>query len=177
VSRVVLVPGALALLPEYASLDDPVADLRTACLEAVGWLVEAGPVTVLADDQGRRVAEHLVSEVGGATRATDSPDDLRASGATVLVVGNGSARRSEKAPGHLDQRAATFDAGLGRSLKEGSPQLLAALDRELASELWASVDAIVQMAALPDLTLVGVDYDDDPFGVQYWVIRWAGRQP
>ena len=24
---------------------------------------------------------------------------------------------------------------------------------------------------------VTVDYADDPFGVQYWVMRWAGPQP
>ena len=36
--RVVLVPGVLALLPEYAGLTDPVAELRAACREAVAWL-------------------------------------------------------------------------------------------------------------------------------------------
>ena len=42
----VLVPGVLALLPEYAGLADPVGPLRTACREAVAWLGD-GPVTVL----------------------------------------------------------------------------------------------------------------------------------
>ncbi len=36
--RVVLVPGTLALLPAYAGLADPVAELRAACVEAVRWL-------------------------------------------------------------------------------------------------------------------------------------------
>ncbi len=54
-----LVPGALALLPEYAGIEDPVADLRAACVEAVGWL--GADVTVLADAQGTRVAEHLLA--------------------------------------------------------------------------------------------------------------------
>jgi hypothetical protein len=177
VSRVALVPGTLALLPEYASLEDPVAELRASCRAAVGWLVEAGPVMVLADDQGRRVAEHLVHEAGGSTPPVGSSEDLRAADAVVLAVGNGSARRTEKAPGHLDPRAAGFDAGLGRCLKEPRSDILGAIDRELAGELWASVDAIVELAGMPDLALVRVDYDDDPFGVQYWVIRWAERQP
>jgi hypothetical protein len=177
VSRVVLVPGTLALLPEYASLEDPVAELRTACRDAVAWLVEAGPVLILADDQGRRVGEHLVSEAGGSTRVQRSPDDLWERDATVLAVGNGSACRTEKAPGHLDERAAAFDAGLGRSLKDGRSDYLAAIDRELAHELWASVDAIVEMARVPDISLVQMDYDDDPYGVQYWVVRWASRIP
>ena len=158
-TRVVLVPGALALLPEYAGAEDPVVDLRAACLDAVGWL--GTDVTVLADDQGARVAAHLLAS---AARTRD--------GTSYLVVGNGSACRTEKAPGHLDERAAAFDADLGRRLKEAMSDSLAAIDRDLARELWASVDAIVEMASIPDLELVQVDYDDDPYGVQYWVMRW-----
>ena len=41
------------------------------------------------------------------------------------------------------------------------------------SDLWASVDAIVEAGSLPDLGRAQVDYDDDPFGVQYWVMRWC----
>ncbi|MGH3334749.1 MAG: hypothetical protein ACRDOZ_02945 [Nocardioides sp.] len=163
-TRVVLVPGTLALLPEYVSIEDPVADLRAACLEAVGWL--GADVTVLADAQGARVAAHLLA---ATTRTGDAP--------SYLVVGNGSACRTEKAPGHFDERAAAFDAGLGRCLRDGRSESLAAMDRELASELWASVDAIVEMARVPDVSLVQVDYDDDPYGVQYWVVRWASRIP
>ena len=74
-ARVVLVPGVLALLPEYASLTDPVAELRAACLDAVAWLVEeGGPVTVVADAQGRRVAEHLLGVVStSSTNETGRP--------------------------------------------------------------------------------------------------------
>ena len=158
--RVVLVPGVLALLPEYAGLEDPVPELRQACLDAVSWLgVE---VTVLADGQGTRVAEHLLASTA---RSEDE--------ASYLVVGNGSAMRTEKAPGHLDERAAEFDAGLGRVLKEPKSQSLAAIDQDLARELWANVDGIVEMSALPGLVLDRVDYDDDPYGVQYWVVRWC----
>ena len=163
-SRVVLVPGTLALLPQYASLDDPVADLRAACLEAVGWL--GAEVTVLADPQGARVAAHLLAST---TRVGDEP--------SYLVVGNGSACRTEKAPGHLDERAAAFDADLGRRLEDGPSDSLAGIDLELAHELWASVEGIVELAKLPDLALVQVDYDDDPYGVQYWVLRWASQIP
>ena len=176
-SRAALVPGTLALLPQYAGIEDPVAELRTACRRAVSWLVEAGPVIILADDQGRRIGEHLVSEAGGSTRALRSPSDLWESDVTVLAVGNGSACRTEQAPGHLDERAAVFDGGLGRCLREGRSEQLAALDRQLAHELWASVDAIVELAKVPDLSLVQVDYDDDPYGVQYWVVRWSSQIP
>jgi hypothetical protein len=156
VTRVVLVPGVLALLPEYAGLEDPVAELRAAALAAVGWL--GREVTVLADGQGARVASHLL----GATERSGTD-------ASYLVVGNGSAMRTEKAPGHFDERAAAFDTALGASLRSGHP----AVDVALARELWASVDAIVELAELDDLGEAQVDYDDAPYGVQYWVVRWT----
>ncbi|MDX6374467.1 MAG: hypothetical protein QOD98_3455 [Nocardioidaceae bacterium] len=155
-TRVVLVPGVLALLPEYAGLEDPVAELRAAAVAAVGWL--GREVTVLADGQGVRVASHLLE----ATERSGT-------GASYLVVGNGSAMRTEKAPGHFDERAEAFDAALGASLRAGRP----AVDVALARELWASVDAIVELAELDDLGEVQVDYDDAPYGVQYWVVRWT----
>jgi hypothetical protein len=154
-TRVVLVPGVLALLPEYAGIEDPVADLRAACVSAVGWLTH--DVEVLADAQGARVARHLLSET---TRT--------ASTASYLVVGNGSARRSERAPGHLDERSFAFDEGL-RAWLGGS----GSLDLELGAELLASTHGFALMAdRLGPWGEPVVDYDDDPFGVQYWVMRW-----
>ncbi len=157
--RVVLVPGVLALLPEYAGLDDPVAQLRAACVAAVRWL-GAAPV-VLADPQGERVARALLEAAGVPTGSTSGD-------AAYLVVGNGSAKRTEKAPGHLDERAHGFDEALGASLRAGRPEV----DAHLAAELWASVAGIGRMPELGDLGAAHVDYDDDPYGVQYWVMRW-----
>ena len=77
--------------------------------------------------------------------------------------------RTEKAPGHFDERAESFDAALGASLRAGQP----AVDVDLARELWASVDAIVELAELGDLGPGQVDYDGAPYGVQYWVMRWT----
>jgi len=160
--RVVLVPGVPALLPEYAGVTDPVADLRGACLDAVASL--GTDVTVVGDPQGERVAAYLLA---AADRTGDE--------ASVLVVGNGSARRTEKAPGHLDERAVAFDAGLGRALREGDIDALGALDRDLAADLLAVVDPIVTLAGLlPSGGRGEVLYEDDPFGVRYWVMRWRG---
>jgi hypothetical protein len=156
-TRVVLVPGVLALLPEYAGTEDAVAPLRAAALEAVAWL--GRDVTVLADAQGARVAAYLLDSTD---RAGAEP--------SYLVVGNGSAKRTEKAPGHFDDRAEAFDAELGASLRAGHP----VVDVDLARELWASVDAIVELGELADdLGEAQVDYDDAPYGVQYWVGRWT----
>ena len=163
-TRVVLVPGVLALLPEYAGLEDPVAELRAACLAAVAWL--GGEVEVLGDPQGARVAHALLDAAGVSTTLASARSNTGA--ASFLVVGNGSARRSEKAPGHFDERSSGFDDGL-RAWLSGS----GSLDLELGAELLASTDGFALMAErLGTWGEPQVDYDDDPFGVQYWVMRW-----
>ena len=171
--RVALVPGVLALLPDYASLVDPVAELRAAALDAVGWLTGAGPVEVVAAPQGQRVAAHLLAAVGGVVTQPLDGDG------PVLVVANGTARRTEKAPGYLDDRATAYDdelaAALGVRSGTPAPAALAALDEALAGELLVGHPA--GLRALGRLLTAGhraeVGYADDPFGVQYWVVRWS----
>jgi len=166
---IALVPGVLALLPEYASLEDPVPDLREACVTAVAGL---GPrVRVIASAMsGARIGASLVLAVGS---------ELVTAGETgTLVVGNGSAMRGEQAPGHLDERAEAFDAGLREALVAPYPDVLCRIDVDLADELWADVDALVELGGL--LTRehrAEVLYDAAPFGVQYWVIRWSAQDP
>jgi hypothetical protein len=185
--RAVLVPGVLALLPEYAGLTDPVAELRAACLEAVAWLGEEGQVSIVADEQGERVARALLSAVRGfeaqaperlRTSTTGSVVEVRGAPATslettspaYLVVGNGSACRTEMAPGYLDERAAGFDDGLRAALLAGD---VSGVDLALGRELLASLDGIGRLGeVLTAEHRVTVDYDDAPFGVQYWVMRW-----
>jgi hypothetical protein len=165
--RVALVPGVLALLPEYAGLEDPVAELRAACLSAVAWLGQ-GPVEILADPQGERVARALLSAREGFETGLRPSSTTTAT--SYLVVGNGSACRSEKAPGHLDERAAAYDDALRAGLASSDVN---GLDLDLGRSLLASLDAITRLREiLPEGTRAQIDYDDDPFGVQYWVMRW-----
>jgi hypothetical protein len=169
-TRIALVPGVLALLPEYAGLEDPVADLRSAVREAAAWLAEiVGPVAVVADEQGARVGRHLLAEAG-ATVA----DDGAAGAAAYLVVANGSARRNEHAPGYVDERAVPFDAVVEAALRAPDPGTLAGLDVDTATELLCGgVAGLVLLGTL--LRGAGpamVDYADDPYGVQYWTMRW-----
>ncbi|WGL51182.1 hypothetical protein P5P86_14565 [Nocardioides sp. BP30] len=162
--RIVLMPGCLALLPEYASLNDPVADLRRAVLEAVSWLGEE--VEIIGTEQGRRVA---ASALAARPRVAADTGEER----SVLVVANGSACRTERAPGFLDPRAEAFDSDLGAALREPSAAALGAVDRRLAEELWADVAALPELAALlAEARTVAVDHDVAPYGVQYWVVRW-----
>lgn len=155
--RAVLVPGVLALLPEYAGLEDPVPEVRSACLAAVSWLCR--DVTVLAGAQGQRIASHLLAVTA---RTGDEP--------SYLVVGNGSAKRSESAPGFVDERAVPFDDDLGARLRAGA---LDGIDAALARELWADTEAIAGLGeVLPPGCAARIDYEGDPYGVRYWVARW-----
>jgi hypothetical protein len=160
--RIAIVPSAPVLLPAYAGLTDPAAEVRAAAQDAVAWLGDR--VRVLASDGlGRRVGEHLLGRA-----PVDDAD-------SVLVVADGSARRGEKAPGHLDERAFAFDAAIDTALRQGDPAALAVLDEALGAQLLAAgVPAFRALGALVGERPVRarVDYADDPFGVQYWVVRW-----
>lgn len=183
-TRAVLVPSALALLPEYAGLVDPVPELRSACDAAVAGLVAAGPRVVgvvaaaprpdnvargVTSPAGRRVARHLLSRAGWSGELAEAAPEV-----PLLVVGNGTACRGEKAPGHLDTRAAGFDAALGAALVAGDGEALAALDASFGRQLWChDVPAFVRLGeVLPPGAPAEVHYDAAPFGVQYWVLTW-----
>jgi len=165
--RVALVPGVLAFLPEYAGLEDPVAEVRAGSHAAVAWVAEAGPVTLVADDQGARVGRHLLSLAGAA----------EGEGPAYLVVANGSARRNDTAPGYVDERAVPYDSAVEAALRSPDPDVLAGLDTELAAALLVGHPAgLVRLGTLlRGLRTVGVDYADDPYGVAYWVARWEGE--
>ncbi|MFH8706684.1 class III extradiol dioxygenase subunit B-like domain-containing protein [Streptomyces rubrogriseus] len=94
----------------------------------------------------------------------------------LLVLGDASACRTLKAPGYLDERAAPFDAEVGRALETADPAALAALDPGLARELKASGRAPWQVlaGAAGDSDLGGaLLYEDAPYGVGYIVATWS----
>jgi hypothetical protein len=93
---------------------------------------------------------------------------------SLLVVADGSAKRTLKAPGGFDPRAAAFDAGVVAALGAADSAALAALDDELADELWvAGTAAWSAVAALPGDWRAEVLYADAPHGVGYAVATWA----
>lgn len=185
---IVLVPSTIALLAEYASESDPVAELRAACRSAVGALAERHPTRVAvvagsarADNVARgvdtspglRIAAHLLAEAGFEGVVGPSGDDDEPA---VLVVANGSARRSEKAPGYLDERSLAFDDSVDAALRSADGPMLGALDASLAEQLWchdaAPLQALGQLLEEHPPAEVEVAFDGDPFGVRYWVVIW-----
>ncbi|MGW7458526.1 hypothetical protein [Streptomyces sp. NPDC054797] len=94
----------------------------------------------------------------------------------LLVMGDGSAKRTLKAPGYLDERAAAFDAAVGRALATADVAALAALDPALAAELQAAGRAPWQVLA-GAAGGGGLDgrllYEEAPYGVGYFVAVWS----
>ncbi|MFJ7769294.1 class III extradiol dioxygenase subunit B-like domain-containing protein [Streptomyces sp. NPDC097107] len=100
----------------------------------------------------------------------------RAGRIALLVLGDASACRTLKAPGYLDERAAPFDAEVGRALGTADVTALAALDAALARELKVSGRAPWQVlaGAAEDTALAGtLLYEDAPYGVGYVVATWS----
>ena len=107
------------------------------------------------------------AQLGAALAAAGEP-------AALLVLGDGSARRSVAAPGHLDERAVPFDDEVVRAVRDGDLPALAALDPGLARELMVTGRPAwhVLCGALgPGRPVTEVLYADAPFGVAYLVAR------
>ncbi|KUL52368.1 hypothetical protein ADL22_05375 [Streptomyces sp. NRRL F-4489] len=94
----------------------------------------------------------------------------------LLVMGDGSARRSVKAPGYFDERAEAFDAAAFGALGAADTAALAALDEELAAALLVSGRASWQVlaGAAEDAGLRGrLLREEAPYGVGYAVAAWS----
>lgn len=158
-------------------------------LHEAGW---EGPVRMhsVAWDADRETAAELARAV------VEGPER-----AVLLVMADGSARRGEKAPGHLDERAFAFDDEIGRALEAGDPEALSELDPALAADLL--VQGRAALAVLGEIVAAqeaardasqraargaaegaqggaaelgrpktDVLYRDDPHGVMYTVVVW-----
>jgi hypothetical protein len=96
----------------------------------------------------------------------------------LVVLADGSARRSRTAPGYLDDRAAEFDASVAGALRRGDPDALQALDAGLGEELLAA--GVPAWHAAGSLLADGhydahLSYEDAPYGVGYFVATWHAR--
>lgn len=93
------------------------------------------------------------------------------------MLGEGSTRRGQSAPGFLDDRAFGFDDSLAAALAGGDAEALLDIDVRLAEELMVlgrpAVQVLAGVAATTGPVAEAVlDYRDDPFGVTYLVARW-----
>ncbi|MCL2729650.1 MAG: hypothetical protein FWE15_06455 [Actinomycetia bacterium] len=88
----------------------------------------------------------------------------------LLVMGDGTAKRTQKAPGHFDERAAGFDDQVASALRDGDLAALASLDPHLARDLMSTGRAAWQVlaGALP-AARGELLYSAAPLGVCYHV--------
>jgi RimJ/RimL family protein N-acetyltransferase len=94
----------------------------------------------------------------------------------LLVMADGSACRTLKAPGYLDPRSEPFDAEVVRAIRERDAAALLALDADLAQQLLATGRPgwqVLAGAARESWSGTQVRYCDDPFGVLYMVASMA----
>lgn len=138
-------------------------------LDRVGW---SGPRRYVAVPQETTAAECV--EMGQKVAAAD----LRVG---VLAVGDGSAKRSTRAPGYLDELAGPFDAEVARALAGPDlPWLTEQPAPAACAELWAGGRPAWQFLAgaatqTPQDTALAAckHYDAAPYGVGYFVVDWA----
>lgn len=110
---------------------------------------------------------------GPRTYSTGTPDV--GGRVALLVMADGSAKRSTSAPGFLDDRAEPFDASIAAALAKGDAEALASLDAELGATLWAAGTPALRV--LGELTkgadiVANLRVDVAPYGVGYWVADW-----
>jgi hypothetical protein len=153
--------------------DDPVLP---APLTVAAWLLDraghqgAREYRAVADDATPEECARLGTELAADPRPT-----------ALVVVGEGSARLSAKAPGALDGRAGAFEAAVADALGTADRGALAGLDAGLATALMVSGRAPWQVAAAawaePQPPVGRLLAHTQPYGVGYLVATWtpAGR--
>jgi hypothetical protein len=162
----------VALDPTSAAPVDPSLPLP---LLVAGWVAGAAGARegirgeLVAPDEPPQACAALGAALAAECAADPEPVGL-------LVVGDGAATHSEKAPGYLDERAGPFDAAVAAALADADHRALAALDAGLAGALLATGRAPWQVLA--GATAQGqwrgeLLHSSIPFGVAYHVAVWT----
>jgi hypothetical protein len=203
-ARAAVVPMTPLLVRSESGLADPVADLREAAVEAVRDLAAARdrllvlcPVGVAGAPEeyswpsGRpgsgplsvQVAQYLldlagvpreVAEMSPRSVSLGAPKGQLGRGTGLLVLGDGTARRSQAAPGHIDERSFPFDDLLADALAAGDGSELASLDQDLATELMVTGrHTFADLGRLIPAADGDLRHRDDPFGMTYFVAVWS----
>lgn len=98
----------------------------------------------------------------------------------LVVVADGPATLTEKAPGHLQPDATTFASSLSQAVASVDLTALADLDPQTCDRLWMRGRPALQVLAgavagmTSESELRGqLIADEAPFGVQYLIARWT----
>lgn len=160
-----------------ARADGPVDPQLPLPLLIAAWVARGTRVRMRGELVAPDTSPARCAELGAAigAEAAADPEPLG-----LLVVGDGAATHSERAPGSHDARAAAFDATVLAALRDADTAALAALDPALATALWAAGRAPWQVLAG---AVAGQEatrewrgellHSSIPFGVAYHVAVWT----
>ncbi|WP_327288380.1 hypothetical protein [Streptomyces sp. NBC_01198] len=160
--------GTARATDDRAPADDAAA--LPPSLAVAAWLLDGWNASSV---EGLGVAEHLTPD-----RCADAGRDVAQSAERIalLVMGDGSACRTVKAPGYLDERAEGFDSAVAAALAAADTAALAGLEPGLAQELsavgrapWQVLAGAAEGAGLGGQLL----YEAAPYGVGYFVAGWT----
>ncbi len=170
---VVVGPGAATGRWDAASRLDPSAFAPAIASTGTRSLpLSLGLGAMLLDEAGYGARRNLqaIGQDEPASTCVTLGAELGASGArtALLIMGDGSARRTLKAPGYLDPRAAAFDAEVEKVVRSGELDALQRLDPQLARDLMVTGRPAWQVLAGAMGSLrsrTEVLYCDAPLGV------------
>ena len=133
------------------------------------WLVEQTKTAALPRTLVTVAADESPSSCLALGRSVaEGPDRI-----ALLVMGDGSARRSEHSPVHLHPRAEIFDTTVAAALDSADTTTLAALDPDLARDIQAAGRAPWQVLAATTGLSGSLLYHAAPYGVGYFVALWT----
>jgi hypothetical protein len=149
---------------------DPDPELPLPVLVA-GWLREQ------AGTAGERVRidAHVLPADTPPGEAHRAGEELASDGdAVLLVLGDGAATHTARAPGAFDERAAAYDQRVADALDAGDAAALDALDPALSDALLVAgrVPWQVLAGALPHPSAARLEHSSAPYGVAYHVALW-----
>ena len=132
-------------------------------VSATGW---AGEVQALVIDADTTIGQRQVL----AKEVVANSGDQRT---LIVAVGDGSATRTEKAPGYIQPDALDFDAAVVRAIDSVDRNALMAIEQSTADRLWCRGLPTWQVVAQAIDTAHGaVVFESSPFGVNYFVASW-----
>jgi hypothetical protein len=95
----------------------------------------------------------------------------------LLVMGDGTAKRTVRAPGYVDPRAEPYDAAVAAALAAGDAAALRGLDPVLGADLLAAGVPAWRVAGHAAAGPYEADllHESAPYGVGYFVAAWTPR--
>ncbi|MFA7323380.1 MAG: hypothetical protein WC005_03390 [Candidatus Nanopelagicales bacterium] len=134
-----------------------------AVLEAAAWDTDVIALSVASHSTYSERAK-LAGEVVAQAVAVPT---------LLVVVGDGSATRTEKAPGYVQPDAIAFDAEIAEALGSADVDALVSVTQDRADRLWCQGLPAWQVAASAVPSAQGVlALQSAPFGVNYLVASW-----